>query len=356
MNNRHPILAHIDALGQQIWLDQLTREWLLDGTLRAWQAKGVTGVTTNPAIFEKAISQSDAYRDELATLRRSNLEPEAALELLVAADVLSACQQFRATWEANAGRAGYVSIEVSPALAHDRDGTIAAAKRLTARIPEPNVLIKIPATAAGIDAMATLVAEGIGVNVTLIFSPGQWQAVVDAYRRAAAAAQALGITPGYSVASVFLSRMDSAVDPLLAERAPEHPEWQGMTAVAMAKAIGATYRSLLATDPLFAAHPQRVLWASTSTKNPAYSDLLYVEPLIGPETINTLPLATLEALLDHGKADEATLALHVDEAHQHLQRLQTLGIDLEAIGADLQRAGLNAFAQAQARLLAIVAG
>ncbi len=350
----HPLLHHLSLLGQQIWLDQLTREWLQDGTLERWRDRGVSGVTTNPAIFEKAITQSSAYQEELAALKASAIEPEEALELLTAADVLTACQQFRPTWEESSGRAGYVSIEVSPLLAHDREGTLAAARRLKARIPEPNVLIKIPATAAGIEAMETLVAEGIGVNVTLIFSPQQWQQVTDAYVRALGRAAKNAIAPGPSVASVFLSRVDSAVDPLLTERAPDHPEWQGQTAVAMAKTIGAAYQNLITTHRGFAERPQRLLWASTSTKNPAYSDLLYVEPLVGAETINTLPLPTLEALLDHGKITDATLTQGADEAQQHLARLTTLGIDLEAIGDALQQAGLEAFITAHTRLLSLV--
>ncbi len=351
MTAPHPTLRLLSKLGQQIWLDQLNRDWLRDGTLRRWLTLGVSGVTTNPAIFAHALATCSSYREEIASLNKKGVPAEDALETIVAADVLTACQQLRPLWEESGGQSGYVSIEVSPTLANDTEGTIAAARRLRQRIPEPNLLIKIPATAAGVAALTPLVAEGVGTNMTLIFSHAQWQAVLTAYEAGRVAAAVARQTPGYCVASIFLSRIDSVIDPLLAERAPDHPDWQGKSAIALAKGIAADYQTLREQSPGFAQAPQRLLWASTSTKNPAYSDLLYVEPLVGAETIATLPLATLEALLDHGTVAKATLLTGIDEARAHLARLADLGIDLDAVGNELQRVGLAAFAQAHAHLL-----
>ncbi len=341
MTPQHPTLARFWELGQLVWLDQFQRDWLRDGTLASWRDQGVSGVTTNPAIFAQALRQP-VYRDALAAL--PSLDAEARLEALLIEDVSAACDVFLPVYRASHGQAGYVSIEVAPTLAEDSTATVAAARRLWQRIAQPNVLIKIPATAAGIAAMRTLLAEGIGVNMTLIFTQAQWRAVAEAYRQTVAANPG---RCGYSVASVFLSRIDTAVDALW-------PQAQGRTAVAQAKVIAEAYRALFA-DPLFAQSPQRLLWASTSAKNPAFDALHYVTSLVGKDTITTLPLATLQSLCQRA-AEQFAETLWQDEpsARKHLATCRERDIDLEVIGQRLQQEGLAAFRSAYDELLELV--
>lgn len=356
------VLHQLLELGQQIWLDHLSRDLLEGGRLAQLLEIGVSGITTNPSIFENAIAKSPLYREDVEALRRTSLPPPERLERLTFADVRRACDLLLPLWEASGGERGYVSLEVDPALAHDAAGTIAAARRVHAAIERPNLLVKIPGTAAGAEALEALVAEGINVNVTLLFSRTQYRRVVEAYRRGLEQRQAAGrpLAPMFGVASLFLSRLDTAVDALLAERAPERPDWQGKTAVAFAKLAYRDFLQHFGEDAFGSlrragARAQRPLWASTSTKNPAYPDLLYVEPLVGPETVNTLPEATLMALLDHGQARGATIVEDVDAAQAHWARCARLDIDLEAIGETLQQQGLAQFEAAQQRLLTLLA-
>ncbi len=351
-------LREVRRYGQQIWLDNLSRTLLNDGELARLVAEdGVAGITTNPAIFEKAISAGRYYEDDLAALRERALSPEARYEALAIEDVRRACDLLRDEHEASNGDAGYVSLEVSPALAHDSEGTLRDARRLRQAVGRDNLLIKVPATPAGVDAVERMIAEGISVNVTLMFSLAHCEAVAAAYHRGVTRFLADGGDPARvkSVASLFLSRLDSLLDPQLEALGGEALALRGKAAVAMAKLAYAAYQTRVEA-PGFAqlraqgVRPQQMLWASTGTKNKAYSDLLYVEPLIGPETVNTLPDATLAALRHHGRI-ASTLGDGVEAAHTVFAQLAHLGIDLTEAGEQLQREGLAQFEQAFARML-----
>ncbi len=356
-------LLQARAQGQQIWLDNLSRTLLNDGHLARMIAEdGVAGVTTNPAIFHKAIAGGRYYEDDLAALKREPLDAEARYERLVIPDVQRACDLLRPTWEASGGNAGYVSLEVSPALAHDAAGTVAAGRRLSAAVARDNLLVKVPATAAGLEAIEALIGHGVSVNVTLMFSLAHVDAVARAYLRGLARLQAAGgdVSRVMSVASLFLSRVDTLVDRELEELGGDATALAGKSAVAMAKLAYQAYLERFEGAAPFAAlraagaRPQYMLWASTGTKNPAYSDLLYVEPLIGPDTVNTLPDATLAALRDHGRVAR-TLDTEIEAARTQFAALAGVGIDLDALGERLQQEGLKQFEEAFAGLLALTA-
>jgi len=355
-------LLEVRKLGQQIWLDNLSRSLIRDGHLaRFVQENGVAGVTTNPAIFQKAIAGGRYYGDDLARLKAEPITAESRYEQLVIPDVQAACDLLHATWSDAKGEAGYVSLEVSPALAHDEDGTVAAAHRLHAEVARDNLLIKVPATPAGVRAIERLITDGISVNVTLLFSLAQTDAVAAAYVRGLSARAAAGkpVTGVFSVASLFLSRVDTLVDSRLDEMDEAARELRGGSAVAMARLAYQAYRNRFHGEEFSAlraqgARPQYLLWASTGTKNPAYSDLLYVEPLIGPETVNTLPDATLSALLDHGRV-QLTVDSNTVGAQAHFSGLARRGLDMSAIGDELQTALLSQFETAFAELLAATA-
>lgn len=350
-------LQAIRPFGQRIWLDNLSRELLESGALAALVAEdGIAGVTSNPAIFHKAIATDPRYRDDLAQLKTdASLSPEARYEALVLPDIRRACDVLAQVYTDSQGQDGWVSLEVSPALAHDTEGTLATARRLWAAIARPNAMIKIPAPPAGIAAFEVLTREGIPVNVTLLFSLPQVEAVWAAWERGLAARQAEGgdLTSVRAVASFFLSRVDSALD----ARLPA--DLQGKTAVALARVAYVRSRQRQSSPNLAAlcaagATPQRLLWASTGSKNPAYSDVLYVESLIGAETVNTVPDATLAAFRDHGQA-AASLASDDAGAMAQLAAVAAQGIDLAAEGEALQQAGLVLFEQAFAALLVLTA-
>lgn len=355
-------LLQVRAQGQQVWLDNLSRTLLNDGHLAQMIAEdGVDGITTNPAIFHKAIAGGRYYEDNLAALKQQPLDAEARYEGLVIPDVQRACDLLRPTWERSGGNAGYVSLEVSPALAHDAAGTLAAGLRLRQAVARDNLLIKVPATTAGLDAIELLIGRGVSVNVTLMFSLAHVDAVADAYVQGLQRLRQAGgdVSKVMSVASLFLSRVDTLIDKQLDELGGDALALRGKAAVAMAKLAyhryqerfhGGAFAELRAAG----ARPQYMLWASTGTKNPAYSDLLYVEPLIGPETVNTLPDATLAALRDHGKV-AATLAQDVGTARSNFDALNDLGIDMTAAGERLQREGLAQFEDAFAQLLQLTA-
>lgn len=347
-------LFALKDLGQHVWLDNLSRTLLRVGALqRLITEDGIDGVTSNPVIFQKAIATSPYYRDDVERLRGSNLDAEARYEALVIPDIVAACDILRPAYVTSAAEAGYVSLEVSPALAHDASGTEAAAQRLRLAVGRENLLIKVPGTPAGVSAFERLTAAGVRVNVTLIFSLAQYEAVAQAYLRGARRWLEGGGSAEQmrSVASVFLSRVDTLVDRRLdANGTAQAQALKGKTGVALAKRCYARYLEIFqGTD--FAAlraagvRPQTPLWASTGNKNPAYSDLLYVEPLIGPETITTLPDATLAAFREQGHA-AATLMNGMDEARTHIAALATLGIDLGAVGETLQVDGVRLFAEA----------
>lgn len=349
-------LAAVARFGQQLWLDNLSRHLLAggeDSALARWiRDDAIAGVTSNPAIFYNAIKNDAGYQADLATLRQTipgndAAATEARFEALVLPDVQQACDLLLPLYTASTKEAGYVSFEVSPTLAHDAAGTFAAAQRLWATLQRPNLMIKIPATAAGLQAIEDTIAAGINVNVTLIFSAAQLSAVQAAHqrgleRRVAASLPVDGIA---SVASVFISRTDTLLDPKLPSAL------QGKTAISLAKVA---YAEWLDSPAVAGAQRQKLLWASTGTKNPAYRDVLYVEQLIGHGTVNTVPDATLAAFRDHGDAAD-TLATDVAEAEMVLAGVAALGIDLDQIGDELQAVGLKQFEDAFAQLLALVA-
>ena len=319
---------------------------------------GVDGVTSNPAIFQKAIAESADYQDELARLRHSPLTAEARYESLVIPDIQAACDMLLPTYLASQGETGYASLEVSPALAHDVAGTVATAQRLRHAVDRENLFIKVPGTPAGVLAFEQLTAAGVRINVTLIFSVSQYVAVAQAYLRGAqrwldgggSAAQCR------SVASVFLSRVDTRVDQRLDAMSTSPARMlRGKAGVALAKCCHARYREIF-HGPAFASiaqtgvRAQTPLWASTGNKDPANSDLRYVEPLIGPESINTVPEATLAAFRDHGCA-AVTLMTGMPEAHNHTEALRVLGIDLGEVGESLQTDGVRLFHEAYEQIL-----
>lgn len=342
-------LHELNRLGQSIWYDNIRRALLDNGEMQALIEAGVTGVTSNPTIFEKAIVGSSDYDTELRQLIAAGMPVGAIYEKLAIADIQRTADLLRPVYERTGGADGYVSLEVSPTLAHDTEGTIAEARRLFAALERPNVMIKIPATPAGIPAITSAIASGINVNVTLIFSLAQYEAVANAYiagleQRAAAGGDVAKIA---SVASFFVSRVDTKVDKALEQRG--NTDLLGTIAIANAKLAYARFKEIFSgarweTLAARGARVQRPLWASTGTKNPRYPDTLYVDGLSGPDTVNTVPPATLQALLDHATV-AATLESGVDEARARIARLAELGIDFDTITAELLDEGVASFAK-----------
>jgi len=348
-------LLELEKLGQSVWLDFIRRSLITSGELQAFIDTGVRGVTSNPAIFEKAIAGSSDYDAAIRGLIKTGKSVAAIYERLAIEDIGMAADLLQKVYAAAAGRDGYVSLEVNPHLAGDTARTVAEARRLFETLNRPNVMIKVPATPAGIPAVTELIGAGVNVNVTLIFGLENYKAVADAYlaglEKLAAAGPSvqggLAVDRVASVASFFVSRVDTAVDRALSEK--NATDLQGKIAVANSKIAYAEFRKIF-SGPRWeslkkqGARVQRVLWASTGTKNPAYPDTLYVDELIGPDTVNTLPPATLDSFLDHGRV-AATLARGVDDARRHIARLAELGIDLNAITQQLQDDGVAAFAE-----------
>jgi len=354
-------LLRLHALGQRIWLDNLSRTLLHEGSLKKLITEDrIAGVTSNPTIFFKAISESPHYREELQKLKADPaLSAEQRYEKLAVADIQAACDLLQPLYKSTGGEDGYVSLEVSPALAHEAAATVAAGLRLKAAVGRDNLLIKVPATAAGLDAIEELVAQGCSVNVTLMFSLRHVRDVAQAYLRGIGRLVEAGGDPSKvkSVASLFLSRVDTLVDKRLGDMGGAALELRGRSAVALARLAYQEWQNMFSEKSFGAltkrgARPQLMLWASTGTKNPAYSDVLYVESLIGPQTINTVPDATLAAFREHGKA-EATLESGLDAAREQFAALQNLGIDMEAAGEELQRDGLKQFEDSFRQLLAL---
>jgi transaldolase / glucose-6-phosphate isomerase len=362
--------ARLNELGQSAWLDLIGRKMIASGELkRMIDEDGIRGVTANPAIFEKAIVESSDYDDELQRLAKAGKAPLDVYEAIAIADVRAACDVLRPLFDhglpskakTSAGkviRDGFCSLEVSPALALQTDATVSEAKRFWAAVARPNLFIKIPATREGIPAIREATAGGISVNITLIFSTKVYGQVIEAYLSGleARAAKGLPIDGLHSVASFFVSRVDTAVDKLLEKNgSAQAKSLLGKIAVANAKEAYQVYLASVATPRWKAleakgANRQRPLWASTGTKNKAYPDTLYVDTLIGPETVNTLPLATLKAFNDHGKVAR-TLDQGVDEARAQLALLSKAGVDLEKVCAQLTEEGVKLFADALTALL-----
>ena len=349
------ILRELADLGQAAWLDFISRKIIKNGELHALVESGLRGVTSNPTIFCNAITGSNDYDDALRAhlARHPGASAEDLYEALTVADVRDAADILRPVYDRTEGADGFVSLEVSPLLAHDTAGTIAEARRLWRAVDRPNLMIKVPGTAEGVPAIEALIAEGIHVNVTLLFSLGQHEAIARAF--VAGLQRTAEPSRVQSVASFFVSRVDNVVDKALGGR-EDGADLRGRIAVANAKRAYALYERIFSEAPFRAlagrgARVQRPLWASTGTKNPAYSDLLYVETLVGPNTVNTLPPATLAALRDHGRARDS-IREGLAEADAQVARLPALGIDLEAITATLQTEGVALFAKSYRELLA----
>jgi transaldolase/glucose-6-phosphate isomerase len=355
---------------QSIWLDYIRRNILHNGELkRLIEEDKIKGLTSNPAIFEKAIAHGDDYNESFAEFARSGGHTaESIYEQLVVYDIQHAADILRGVYDETEGRDGYVSLEVSPKLANDTEATVKEAKRLWTTLARDNVMIKVPATEAGIPAIETLISEGININATLLFSIAMYEQVAQAYIRGV---QRLADSKGKvqkiaGVASFFVSRVDSAVDKIIDQRmdAADDKEAEkllairGKVSIANAKRAYQQYRHIFDSDQWDAlkqlgARPQRLLWASTGVKNPEYSDVMYIEQLIGPNTVNTVPPDTLDAFRDHG-VPQANLEQGINRAEQVLHTAADLGIDLNAVTDKLLLDGVDIFAQAFDKLLAAV--
>ena len=359
-------LLQLQEHGQSYWLDNLTRGMVIDGDLaRRVETEGLRGVTSNPAIFHNAITGSAQYDEDIARFTAQGFGVVEIYDRLTIADVQGACDVLRGVWETSRGVDGYVSLEVSPHLANDTEGTVREARRLHETVGRENVLIKIPGTPAGVPAIRQALFEGVNVNVTLLFSIAAYEAVADAHmealeQRIEAGRSVDGVA---SVASFFVSRIDGLTDRRLGALADASKGDRsrvealfGRAAIANAQLAYVGFQRRLATDrwarlARLGARPQRMLWASTSTKNPAYSDVMYVEPLIGDLTVNTLPETTIDAFRDHGRV-AGTLGEGLDEARRTMSELAALGIDLGEITDQLLAEGVEKFAVPFDRLLA----
>lgn len=349
-------LVELQKQGQSVWFDYIRRSFTRSGALRGVIQQGVRGVTSNPSIFEKAIDDGGDYDDEIRTLAAEGKSPLEIYETLAIEDIREAADLFRPLYEETEGVDGRVSLEVNPQLAADTQGTIAEAVRLYNAADRPNILIKIPATPEGIPAIEEVIARGISVNVTLIFSKAQYEACAQAYlsgleKRLQASGSLSRIV---SVASVFVSRVDTAVDELLGDL-PKAAELRGQIAVDNARLIYARFLELFHGERWnrladCGARVQRPLWASTGTKNPNYPDTLYIDSLIGPDTVNTAPPDTIKAFGDHGIA-APTIGRDLDGAARRVDRLAELGVDFPAVTQKLLEDGTASFSAAFTKLL-----
>jgi transaldolase len=350
-------LKQLAEHGQSVWIDYLSRNFINDGDLAGLVSEGVVGVTSNPTIFQGAIAEGDAYDDQIKQVSATESEPKEIFLALARDDIRAACDTLRQVWDGGSGKDGWVSLEVDPNLAHDTQGTIDEAARLHGLIDRPNLLIKIPATKEGLPAIEETIAGGIPVNVTLIFSLDRHREVAEAYVRGLQRLVQAGGDPSKiaSVASFFVSRVDTEADRRLDEIGG-HDELKGTLAIANAKLAYVTYQDVFSGSEWDAlaskgATPQRCLWASTSTKNPEYRDVLYVEELIGPDTVNTMPRETIEAVQDHARI-ERTLDRDVDQARRTLEGFAAAGIDYEDVVQTLEREGVEKFAKSFRELFA----
>jgi len=363
-------LKQLTLFGQSIWLDYIRRSLMTSGELRRMiEQDGLGGMTSNPAIFEKAIVGGEEYADFIKELKRdASLDAKALFERLAIRDIHDAADELRTVYDATHRRDGYVSLEVAPTLANDTQGTIDEARRLWKEVARPNLMIKVPGTVAGLPAIETLLSEGLNINVTLLFSQKVYEEVAGAFIRGLEKAAARGADIGgiASVASFFVSRIDTAVDARIdAKLATATGEQRTMleslhskVAIASAKLAYESYKRIFSGaqwDALAArgARTQRVLWASTSTKNPKLRDVLYVEELIGKDTVNTIPPATYDAFRDHGQA-RASLEEGMDEARAAMANLASVGISIDQVTADLVTQGVRLFVEPFEKLLASV--
>jgi len=349
-------LRSLNDYGQVVWLDFIRRDFLTDGSLaRLIEEDGITGVTSNPAIFEQAIGGSSEYDEQIRGLLESGQTDIGALyEALVFEDIRLAADALRGVYDRTGGVDGFVSLEVSPHLAYATGDTVEQALDLWRRVDRPNLMIKVPATEEGIPAVEELIASGVNINITLMFSLADYEAVAHAYIRGVARlAEPASVA---SVASFFVSRVDSKIDGLLeANGLPQALELKGKIAIANSKLAYRRYQEIFEGAEFEpqrqrGARVQRVLWASTSTKDPSYRDVLYVEELIGAETVNTMPPKTIEAFRDHGEA-RASLTENVALARAQIDALDALGIDLGQATGELQREGVEKFVRPFDQLL-----
>jgi len=344
------LLTLYSKYGQSVWLDFIKRDLIEEGILQDLVTAGIRGVTTNPSIFRQAISGSDAYNDAIRDLIQADpeIDAQALYHWLIIEDVQAAADVLASVYASSHGVDGYISVEISPHLAYDTAGTIEAAQHLWRQVDRPNILIKIPATLEGLPALERLIAEGINVNVTLLFSISRYHQVVDAYLRGLD----MSIDPSTttSVASFFVSRVDSKVDVRLQKiDSPEARALKGRVAIANAKLAYCTFKDYFQSQTFQpykerGAKVQRLLWASTGTKQPSYSDVLYVDNLIGPETVNTLPLDSLDAFQHHGETSHS-LESNIDRAKSDLKALQGFGIELGQITDELEQEGIAKFTE-----------
>ena len=347
-----------EAQGQSLWLDNLTRPHLRDGTLTRLVAAGIRGVTANPTIVARAIESSDAYDEQFAPLVSAGHTVEDAYWELVISDVVRALEILRPTFDQSHGGDGFVSIEVAPRWANDTDATVVAARALHERIREPNLLVKIPGTAEGVRAIETMIGEGRSINVTLVFSLRRYGQILEAYLAGLEALSRRGgdLSVVHSVASFFVSRVDTEVDGRLDTLGSQAAlGLRGRAAVAQAKLAYQLFRKAHSGErwerlAQQGARVQRPLWASTSTKNPSYPDTLYVDNLIGPDTVNTLPEGTLEAFVDHGTVAR-TIDTGVEDSRAVMAALSTVGVDLDDVGQALEAQGIAAFNASVAHVL-----
>jgi transaldolase len=350
-------LNKLGTLGQSFWLDYIRRDIIMNGELRRLiEVDGLRGITSNPAIFEKAIVDSHDYDEDILIMALKGMDPKAIYEALSQRDVQMVADEFRMMYDTTDGKDGYVSLEVNPHLAHDTNGTIEEARRLWSSLDRPNIFIKVPATVEGMPAIKQLTSEGINVNVTLLFGLTRYRQAAEAYIAGIEARLEQGKTVSHvaSVASFFVSRIDTLIDPLLekiikegGDRAILARQLHGQVAVASAQMAYQIYKEVFNTDHFKkmaekGARVQRVLWASTGTKNPDYSDVKYVEALIGPNTVNTIPIETINAFRDHGNT-MVHLEHDIELSGWILERLTDLGIEIDNITHLLEKDGVDKF-------------
>ncbi len=347
-------LHQVSELGQQIWLDNLSRSLLVSGDLKEYLDSGVSGITSNPFIFFHSIKNDSLYSDDIIWLKKQQLSSKERYEQLAIADIQAACDVCLSLYQESRADKGYVSLEVSPELAHDVEGTVSEAKRLWQQVSRPNLMIKVPGTTAGIMAITELIYLGINVNVTLLFSRAQTMASLEAYAAGLNLRDENGTANEHIrlVASFFVSRIDSSIDEMIPESI------RGKTAIALAKVIYADWTKFC-QQPLFdrlhqhGAKLPSILWASTSTKNASYSDVLYIDNLIAQHTVNTVTAKTLHAFLDHGVIQD-NLNEDVDSALSVLAQVEKAGISLQELAGKLQEEGLKQFESAFAALLELL--
>ncbi|CAM5363495.1 Transaldolase OS=Streptomyces tendae OX=1932 GN=tal PE=3 SV=1 [Streptomyces tendae] len=356
-------LQRLADQGVSVWLDDLSRRRIESGNLAELiRTKNVVGVTTNPSIFQAAIGSGEGYEDQLADLATRGVTVDEAVRMMTTADVRAAADVLRGVYDATGGRDGRVSIEVDPRLAHDTRATVAEARQLAWLVDRPNVMIKIPATKAGLPAITEVIGAGISVNVTLIFSLERYREVMDAYLAGLEKARAAGIDLAgiHSVASFFVSRVDSEIDKRLSLLATDEAlALRGKAALANARLAYEAYENVFAGDRFTAlagarANPQRPLWASTGVKDPAFRDTLYVEELVAPGTVNTMPEATLDAAADHGEVRGDTVTGGYAQARADLAAVERLGVSYDEVVEQLEREGVAKFEAAWQDLLAAV--